>query len=81
MTRVLDVLFLMSVPEFINTVFAKTSPDAHVQSLKTSVFGLVFTKTGPITSGTGGFFSLDVFHGVLGRNISTVAKHMILFNS
>ncbi len=42
-----------SVPEFIDLVFAKTSPKrARFQWLKNERFGLVLAKTGSINSGT-----------------------------
>ncbi len=37
------------LPEFIDPIFVKTRPK---RSLKTSVLGLVFAKTGSINSGT-----------------------------
>jgi len=38
-----------TVPEFIDPVFAKTSP----KKIENERFGLVFAKTGSINSGTG----------------------------
>ncbi len=43
-----------SVPEFINPVFAKTSPKRSFSMTESERFGLVFAKTGFINSGTGG---------------------------
>jgi hypothetical protein len=42
------------VPEFIVPVFAKTSPKRSFSVIEHDRFGLVFTKTGTINSGTGG---------------------------
>jgi hypothetical protein len=41
------------VPEFIDQVFAKTSPKRSFSITKNERFGLVFVKTGSINSGTG----------------------------
>ncbi len=43
----------LSVPEFIDPVFAKTSQNARFLLSKNERFGLVFVKTGSINSGTG----------------------------
>jgi hypothetical protein len=43
---------LCSVPEFIDPVFAKTSRKRSVLVIENERFGLVFTKTGSINSGT-----------------------------
>jgi hypothetical protein len=43
-----------AVPEFIDPVFAKTSPKRSFSMTKNERFGLVLTKTGSINSGTGG---------------------------
>jgi hypothetical protein len=40
------------VPEFIETVFAKTSPKRSVSVIEKERFGLVFAKNGSINSGT-----------------------------
>jgi hypothetical protein len=41
-----------SVPEFIDPVFAKTSPKRWFSVIENERFGLVFAKTGSIISGT-----------------------------
>jgi hypothetical protein len=41
------------VPEFIDPVFAKTSPKRWFSVIENKRFGLVFAKTGSIISGTG----------------------------
>ncbi len=41
------------VPEIIDPVFAKTSPKRSFCMTENERFGLVFTKTGSINSGTG----------------------------
>ncbi len=41
------------VPEFIDPVFAKTSPKRSFSVIENERFGLVFAKTGSIISGTG----------------------------
>ncbi len=46
-------LFLQPLPEFIDPVFAKTSPKRAFSMTKNERFGLVFTKTGSINSDTG----------------------------
>jgi hypothetical protein len=46
-------LNLRPVPEFIDPVFAKTSPKRSFSVIENVFFGLVFVKTGPINSGTG----------------------------
>ncbi len=46
-------LLLCPVPEFIDPVFAKTSPKRSFSVRENERFGLVFAKTGPIISGTG----------------------------
>jgi hypothetical protein len=40
------------VPEFIDPVFAKTSPKRAFSMTENERFGLVFLKTGSINSGT-----------------------------
>jgi hypothetical protein len=40
------------VPEFIDTVFAKTSPKRSFSMTENDRFGLVFAKTGSVNSGT-----------------------------
>jgi hypothetical protein len=40
------------VPEFIDVVFAKTSPKRPFSMSENGRFGLVFAKTGSINSGT-----------------------------
>jgi hypothetical protein len=40
------------VPEFIDPVFAKTSPKRSFSVIENERFGLVFAKTGSIISGT-----------------------------
>jgi hypothetical protein len=40
------------VPEIINPVFTKTSPKRSFCMTKNERFGLIFTKTGSIISGT-----------------------------
>ncbi len=40
------------VPEFIDTVFAKTSPKRSFSVIENERIGLVFAKTGYIISGT-----------------------------
>ncbi len=42
-----------SVPEIIDPVFTKTSPKRSFFMTENERFGLVFTKTGSINSGTG----------------------------
>ncbi len=42
-----------SVPEFIDPVFAKTSPKCLFLIIENVRFGLVFAKTGSINLGTG----------------------------
>jgi hypothetical protein len=42
-----------AVPEIIDPVFAKTSPKRSFCMTENERFGLVFTKTGSINSGTG----------------------------
>ncbi len=41
------------MPEFIDVVFAKTSPKQAVFKIKNERFGLEFAKTGPLNSGKG----------------------------
>jgi len=41
------------VPEFIDPVFAKTSPKRSFLVMQNERFGLVFANTGSIISGTG----------------------------
>jgi hypothetical protein len=41
-----------TVPEFIDPVFAKTSPERSFSMTENERFGLVFAKTGSINSGT-----------------------------
>ncbi len=41
------------VPEFIDQVFAKTSPKRLFSVTENERFGLVFAKIGSISSGTG----------------------------
>jgi hypothetical protein len=43
----------LPVPEFIDPVFAKTSPKRSICVTENERFGLVFEKTGSINSGTG----------------------------
>ncbi len=44
-----------AVPEFIDPVFAKTSPKHSFLVIENELFGLVFAKTGSINSGTAEF--------------------------
>ncbi len=44
-----------TVPEFIEPVFTKTSRKRSFLVIENERFGLVFTKTGSINSGTGHF--------------------------
>ncbi len=44
------------MPEFIDPVFAKTSPKRSFSITENDRFGLVFVKTGSINSGTGFVF-------------------------
>jgi hypothetical protein len=44
---------MLSVPEIIDPVFTKTSPKRSFCMTENERFGLVFTKTGSINSGTG----------------------------
>ncbi len=46
-------LNLTTVPEFIDPVFAKTSPKRSFSVIETERFGLVWATTGSINSGTG----------------------------
>jgi len=48
-----------SVPEFIDPVFAKTSPKRSFSMTEYERFGLVFAKTGSINSSTGDY--QDIF--------------------
>jgi hypothetical protein len=43
----------LPLPEFIDPVFAKTSPKRLFSMTENERFGLVFAKTGSINSGTG----------------------------
>ncbi len=43
------------VPELIDRVVVKTSPKHLFSMIENEGFGLVFTKIGPINSGTGDF--------------------------
>ncbi len=49
---------LITVPEIIDPVFAKTSQNARFLLSENERFGLVFVKTGSINSGTGCFEEL-----------------------
>ncbi len=46
------------VPEIIDLVFAKTSPKRSFCMTENERFGLVFVKTGSISSGTGPLMSV-----------------------
>jgi hypothetical protein len=46
-------LFSGTVPEFVDPVYAKTSPKRSFSISENERFGLVFTKTGFMNSGTG----------------------------
>ncbi len=48
-------IHILPVPEFIDTVFVKTSPKRSFSVIQNERFGLVFVKTGSIISGTGHF--------------------------
>jgi|688.fasta_scaffold573212_1 hypothetical protein len=68
-----------SVPEIIDPVFTKTSPKCSFTMTENEHFGLVFTKTGSITSGTGVFcigaiFNLLLFTFFLGHLHSELYK-------
>ncbi len=43
---------MSTVPEFIDPVFPKTSPKRSFSVIQNERFGLVFSKTGSIISGT-----------------------------
>ncbi len=47
------ILNTISVPEFIDPVFTKTSPKRSFSLNRKQAFWLVFAKTGSIISGTG----------------------------
>ncbi len=47
------VIFCTPMPEFIDPVFAKTSPKRSFSLIENKRSGLVFEKTGSINSGTG----------------------------
>ncbi len=49
------------MPEFIDLVFAKTSPKRTVSITENERFGLVFVKNGSINSGTGRVASKFVY--------------------
>ncbi len=49
-----SAFLFIPVPEFINPVFAKTSPKRSFSVIQNERFGLVFAKTRSIISGTGG---------------------------
>jgi hypothetical protein len=58
----------ISVPEFIDAVFAKTSPKRSFSVIQNERFGLVFAKTGSIISGTGAFCQVKrIFKEGLGQ--------------
>jgi hypothetical protein len=44
--------YTISVPEFIDPVFVKTSPKRSFLVIENARFGLVLAKTGSINSGT-----------------------------
>ncbi len=46
------IIFSRTMPEIIDTVFAKTSQNARFLLSENERFGLVFVKTGSINSGT-----------------------------
>ncbi len=48
------------MPEFIDTVFAKTSPKRSFSIIENERFGLVFGKTLSINSGTGLLMQLAI---------------------
>ncbi len=48
------------MPEFIDPAFAKTSPKRSFSMTENERFGLVFTKTGFINSGTGPLIKLPI---------------------
>ncbi len=50
---------LCTVPEFNDLVFVKTSPKRSFSVIENERFGPVFTKTGPINSGTGNFCGVN----------------------
>jgi len=43
----------LPVPEFMDPVFTKTSPERSFSVIENEHFGIVFAKTGSINSGTG----------------------------
>ncbi len=53
-----------SVPEFIDPVFAKTSPKRSFSVIQNERFGLVFAKTGSIISGTGDKATVPIYVSV-----------------
>jgi hypothetical protein len=60
-------LWESTVPEFIDTVFAKTSPKRSFSVIENERFRLVSEKTGSINSGTGSISAHDGWEG--GRRV------------
>jgi hypothetical protein len=60
-----------SVPEFIDPIFAKTSPKRSFPMTENERFGLVFAKTGSINSGT------VVCAGILGQSMGAKSKNRV----
>ncbi len=52
-----------AMPEFIDPVFTKTSPKRSFTVVQNERFGLVFTKTGSMISGTEGIWNNNKISG------------------
>jgi len=61
-----------TVPEFIDPVFAKTSPKRSFSVIEDERFGLVFAKTGSINSGT-------VLYSTVQPTVAKVHKEKIVY--
>ncbi len=68
MAKVSAVGAVTTVPEFIDPVFAKTSRKRAFSMTKNERFGLVFTKTGSINSGT----AVAVLPAIVVSDVSSV---------
>jgi hypothetical protein len=80
-------MFPFHVHEFIDPIFAKTSPKRSFSMTENERFGLVFAKTGSINSGTGVYSN---YHAIYicrlkenGRSVVHIVKamHHCIFSS
>jgi hypothetical protein len=68
------------VPEFIDPVFRKTSLKSSFSVIQNERFGLVFSKTGSIISGTGDCFALYILFQSFIKSALCTVSYLVQFS-